>query len=94
MSDRPSQKIWRRWLRLSVRGLMILVLILGGGLGWIVHRAKTQRVAVAAIEKAGGWVRYDWESGKFTFLPEWRADVATLARGPLRHRLLRKCCVC
>ena len=69
MSDQHSQGIWRRWLRLSVRGLMILVLILGGGIGWIVHRARVQRDAVAAIEKAGGWVRYDWESGKFVFLP-------------------------
>src|SRR5580700_6645570 len=40
--------------------LMVLVLLIGCGLGWIVHRARVQRDAVAAIERAGGSVRYDW----------------------------------
>lgn len=45
--------------RLSVRMLMILILILGGGIGWIVYRARVQRDAVAAIRQAGGHVHYD-----------------------------------
>jgi hypothetical protein len=39
---------------------MILVLILGGWLGWVVHRAKVQRDAVAAIRQVGGKAEYDW----------------------------------
>ena len=53
---------WRRLVpRLSVRGLIVLVLILGAWLGWIARRARVQRQAVAAIHRAGGSVRYDWE---------------------------------
>jgi hypothetical protein len=43
---------------------MILVLILGCGLGWIAHliyKARVQREAVAAIERAGGLALYDWQ---------------------------------
>jgi hypothetical protein len=40
---------------------MILVLILGGELGWTVHRARVQRDAVAEIEGAGGGVLYKWQ---------------------------------
>jgi internalin A len=58
----PSRRRWRRLpVRLSVRALMALVLLAGGGLGWVVHRAHVQRDAVAAIERAGGGVMYDWQ---------------------------------
>jgi hypothetical protein len=40
---------------------MIFVLILGGVLGWVVHRAHAQRDAVAAIRAARGHVTYDWQ---------------------------------
>jgi internalin A len=52
---------WRRFLRFSVRALFVLVLVFGAELGWIVHEAHVQRDAVAAIKKAGGFVKYDWE---------------------------------
>ncbi len=61
MEDRPATR-WNRLharLRLSVRGLMVLVLVLGVGFGWVVHRARVQREAVAAIRRARGEVRYD-----------------------------------
>jgi hypothetical protein len=63
MHDPSSRRTRWRWphIRISVRGLMVLVLILGGGLGWLVHRAQVQRHAVAAIGRAGGRVTYDWE---------------------------------
>jgi hypothetical protein len=54
MPERPSPHAWRRRLRLSVRGLMVVVLVTGGGLGWVIHRAQVQRDAVAAIKHAGG----------------------------------------
>jgi hypothetical protein len=52
---------WRRYLRISLRELIVIVLVLGSALGWIVQRAKVQRDAVAAIERAGGSVKYEWE---------------------------------
>ena len=30
-------------------------------LGWIANRARQQREAVAALQKFGGFVHYDWE---------------------------------
>jgi hypothetical protein len=48
-------------VRLSVRGLIVLVLIVGGGLGWFIHTAQVQREAVATIRRGGGQVLYDWE---------------------------------
>jgi hypothetical protein len=41
--------------------LMILVLLLGWGLGWIVHRANVQREAVDALSRENAWFRYDWQ---------------------------------
>jgi hypothetical protein len=35
---------------------MVLVLIVGGGLGWFIRRATVQRGAVKAITAAGGSV--------------------------------------
>jgi hypothetical protein len=53
----PIPRPWRRFLRFSVRGLIVLVLVVGAGLGWIVHPAHVQRDAVAAITMAGGLVQ-------------------------------------
>jgi hypothetical protein len=57
----PAAHTWRRFLRFSVRGLIVFVIVVGAGLGWFVRQAHVQRDAVAAIEEAGGSVRYDWE---------------------------------
>jgi internalin A len=51
----------RKRFGLSLRVLMVLVLLLGGGMGWYAYRARVQREAVAAIEAAGGKVYYDLE---------------------------------
>lgn len=56
----------RRWFRLGLRSLMVLVLIVGGGLGWFVRQSHEQRDAVAAIGQAGGHVVYDWDWGSAT----------------------------
>jgi hypothetical protein len=43
---------------------MVLVLLLGGGLGWFAHlarQAQIQRDAVAAVKKFGGSAHYDWQ---------------------------------
>ncbi len=52
-SRRP---VWR-WA-LSLRGLMVLVLVIGGVLGWWVRQSQVQRAAIATIEAAGGEVIY------------------------------------
>jgi hypothetical protein len=41
---------------------MLVVLVVGGSLGWICYRARVQREAVAAIERAGGEVKFDWQA--------------------------------
>ena len=53
---------WQRFLCFSVRGLIVMVLVVGAATGWLVRSARIQRNAVAAIQKAGGVVNYDWES--------------------------------
>src|SRR4051812_46117493 len=53
----PAKRRFR--IRLSVRGLMILVLILSAGLGWVIRPARIQRNAVTAIQRLGGNVTYD-----------------------------------
>ena len=32
---------WRRYLRFSVRGLIVLVLVVGAGMGWLVRGANS-----------------------------------------------------
>ena len=63
----PVSRPWRRFLRFSVRGMIVVVLLVGGWLGWLVRSARIQREAVAAIQQAGGSVYYDWEwrSGQY-----------------------------
>src|SRR5262245_59970987 len=48
----------RKPLRLTVGALMILVLAIGGPMGWVA-RTRVQREAVAAVLKAGGYVGYN-----------------------------------
>jgi hypothetical protein len=50
----PTPRPWRRYLRLSMRGLLVLVLLIGGWLGLLVRSTGVRRNAVAAIVLAGG----------------------------------------
>jgi internalin A len=75
---KPVARPWRRFVRLTVRGLIVFVLLIGAGLGWLVRSAHIQRDAVAAITNAGGSVYYDWEksngvwiSGGHPWAPRW-----------------------
>ena len=56
---------WTRFLRFSVRGMIVVVLVSGVWLGWLAHIARIQREAVSAITSAGGSVKYDygWTKG-------------------------------
>ena len=91
MDDYPTDQSrrWRPRVRLSVRVLMVLVLVLGGGFGWVVHRVRVQREAVAAISRTGGLVWYDEAFLGLT----WKylqpgPELEEMARRTPRHRLL------
>jgi len=82
VKPKPLSRPWWNYLRFSIRGLIVLVLLIGLGLGWMVRSAHTQRDAVAAIRKAGGVVKYDWEwsngydiSGGKPWAPQWLLDL-------------------
>ncbi len=85
MNDRakPVSRPRRRFLRLSVRGLIIVVLVIGVGLAWLVRSARIKRQAVAAIERAGGAAGYESKlyRGHFprvTRAEKWRNWAANL----------------
>lgn len=74
---KPVARRWQRFLRLSVRGLIAVVLVISVWLGSLV-RHRIQREAVAAIRRAGGWCLYDWQwqghHGEFfgePWAPDW-----------------------
>ena len=51
----------RRWLRLSLRGLMVLVLIIGVAAGWVAYRIRTQREAIALARAGGNSIQFDYQ---------------------------------
>jgi hypothetical protein len=61
MSMSPSSSKWRSRVRISVRALMVLVLLVGGWMGWLVRSARVQRAAVTAIQRVNGYVEYEWD---------------------------------
>ena len=76
----PSRRL-RKLLRFSMRTMIVLVLVIGGGIGWLVRSARIQRAAAAAITTMGGSVMYDWEwnnakgyTGATTRMPKWLSD--------------------
>ena len=72
MPTPPVTRRWQRFLRFSVRGLIVLVLLIGAGLGWLVRSARIQREVVAEIKNARGNVAYIWESSNGKFIPAGR----------------------
>lgn len=66
ISNGTSSRPRRRWLRFSIRTLLILVTLCGVWLGLKVNAARRQQQAVAEIQKLGGWVRYDFECDRQT----------------------------
>jgi hypothetical protein len=59
MQDQPSASPWRCRPRLSVRAQMILVLFLGGALGWWLNQARRRQQSVVALEKLGARIARD-----------------------------------
>ena len=80
----PVSRPWRRFLHFSLRGMIVLVIVVGVFLGWMVRVVRTthaQRDAVTAIKRVQGQVSYDWEwsngkpiPGGKPFTPKWLVD--------------------
>jgi hypothetical protein len=71
----PAPRRRRTFFRVSVRGLLLLVLVVGFVLGWIVQivrAGQVQRRAVATIYQAGGWVVYDTEWDEDRNASSWK----------------------
>jgi Leucine Rich repeat len=66
---KPTTRRWWNYMRFTVRGLIVLVLLIGGWLGWVVRSTRIQREAVAAIRNGEGDVRYDWEWSNGVYNP-------------------------
>ncbi len=67
MTNLSAGRPRRRWLRLSLRGLMILVVVVGAGLGWVARTVRTQRAAIATVKAAGGWIMLDYHGQTVTY---------------------------
>ena len=81
MPERTLPEWWRRRLRISLGGLIALVLVVGVWLGWLCAVRRIQRDAVTAIRAAGGSVIYGCQlnGGKFSpvatpWAPKWMVD--------------------
>lgn len=81
MLDQSFQRLLMRRLRFSVRQLLILILMVGGCLGWVIRSERIQREAVAILKKNDALVWYNWEckDGKYIpngepWAPKWLLD--------------------
>jgi hypothetical protein len=60
--NRVNAKPKRRWLQFSLRTLIVLMLAVGCGFGWLAHEighARIQRKAATEIEELGGSVEFE-----------------------------------
>src|SRR4051812_44264124 len=67
----------RRWLRFSLRNLLLLTLLVAAALGWTIHKAREQGIAVAELRRLGCEVSFgpsdDIEAKPPDFLERLRA---------------------
>src|SRR5687767_4676313 len=66
----PQRRFWR-FLRFSLRGLLVVVAICSVWLGIVFHRAREQARAVAAIKSAYGYVFYDYQRTEWDSFDQW-----------------------
>ena len=92
MPDQPEpvSRPRRPYLRFSVCALIVLVLAIGAGLGWIVNSARIQRDAVKAIETGGRTGRLRLALPEWTLRPERKTLGAAAGNGFRRDRLFRQ----
>jgi hypothetical protein len=77
---------WKSITRFRLRTLLLAFTVASVGLGIYTNRARSQRRSVVAIQKYGGWVRYDFQfpSGDYSYkgfdakarswIPQWCLD--------------------
>ncbi len=62
MTDLPKlARPRRRWFRVNLRGLMILVLVVAGLIAWPITIIHRQREAIHAVREARGFIEWDYE---------------------------------
>ncbi len=66
MADVPA-KPRRRFLRFSLRALLLLVVAIGAALGWTMHKVREQGIAVAALRQVGCEIAFDKHQGNCGF---------------------------
>ena len=54
--SKPASRPWRRYLRFSVRGLIVIVILLGGSLGWITRSVAFSERRWQRLR--GRWLRH------------------------------------
>jgi hypothetical protein len=62
----PLFRSKRRFLRFSLRALLVFVVLASVGMAWVaakMQQARQQREVVESIKKLGGGVRYDYHDG-------------------------------
>ena len=72
MSPDPSSSPRRGWPRISLRGLMILIVVVAVPTGWAARTIRAQRAAVAAVRAGGGSVAFDWQFERVGTAPNGR----------------------
>ena len=79
--SKPVSRPWRRFLRFSVRGLVVVVLLVGGWLGWVVRSARLlarcrggDRKSWAVTYSTNGNVRAINRARRRTFWPRGLVD--------------------
>jgi hypothetical protein len=60
ITDSPS-KPRRRWLRFSLRFLLLFVVVVAVPLGWKMNRVHHQRLVLAEVKKLNGQVLFDYQ---------------------------------
>ncbi len=89
MTANAALKSRRRFLRFSLRTLLICMIVVGFGLGWLgwkVHQARKQRQVVVWVQEMGGRVLYDFQFDKDRdlnlsadpSLPRWLLDLTSI----------------
>jgi hypothetical protein len=84
MSQTPKTRRPRRWLRFTLRGMFLAVLVAAIALAWLRYVVRQQRDAVEAIVRSGGGVVYVDGSSRGAL------GVAALEAGPSGPAWLRR----
>ena len=67
--DEQPPKPARRWLRFSLRSMLLLVLVIAIPLGWKVNRSRNQRIVVAELRKLNARIIYDYQIVNGIYVP-------------------------